>query len=173
MSQEQMEEVMKVTDRFATPTVLTLAGAVGGSLAVTAGVFWWALVLWLLSLIFVRKRIPFLKALEVSGLTGLISLLTMLVTVLLQIKMGTITASPSLGLAVSDYDPTSPVHMALSALNPLRFWMVIILGLGLAKLADISFGRASLLVVAFYFLQTSAMIMLGAGMAMLQTSLGG
>jgi hypothetical protein len=81
--------------------------------------------------------------------------------------MGSVTATPSLALAVSEYDPARPLHLVLSALNPLKFWMVLIMGLGLAKLAEISFGRASLLVLAFYGLQTSALVMLGAGMAML------
>ena len=41
------------------------------------------------------------------------------------------------------------------------------MGLGLARLAEVPFVRAGLLVIAFYFLQTSALVLMGAGMAAL------
>jgi hypothetical protein len=52
-------------------------------------------------------------------------------------------------------------------LNLVQVWMVLVMGLGLARLSGVPFVRASLLVIAFYFLQTSALVLMGAGMAAL------
>lgn len=167
MSQSDADQILEKTAVLASPMVLRLGWAIGGMVAIVSGVFWWAFVVWLVALLFVRRRVPYLKALEVSGLASLITTLAIVVTLLLQINMGTVTATPSLALAVADYDPSNPFHMALAAVNPLRIWMLCVLGMGLAKLAEIGFGRAALLMVACYGLQTSAVILMGAGMARL------
>lgn len=167
MTQQQMDEVLKATEKFMTPTIMKISGAVGGMVASVVRVFWWAFALWLLALVLLRSRISFLKALEVTGLASLIGTLGMLVTLLLQINLGSSMATPSLALTVSDFDPSNKLHLVLGALNLVQVWMVLVMGLGLAKLSGIPFARASLLVIAFYFLQTSALVLMGAGMAMM------
>jgi len=49
----------------------------------------------------------------------------------------------------------------------VQVWKVLIMGLGLARLAEVPFARAGLLVIAFYFLQTSVLVFMGAGLGML------
>jgi hypothetical protein len=167
LTQEQMDDILEKTEKFMTPTIMKISGAIGGMVASVVRVFWWAFALWLLALLLVRSRIPFSKALEVTGLASLIGILGMLVTLLLQINLGSSTATPSLALTVSEFDPANKMHMVLGALNLVQVWMVLVMGLGLAKLSGIPFMRASLLVIAFYFLQTSALVLMGAGMAMM------
>jgi hypothetical protein len=167
MTQQQADQVMAAVDKFTSPTFMKISGAVGAMAVSFVRVFWWAFALWLMSLLFIRVRVPFLKALEVTGLASLIGTLGMVVTLLLQINLGRSTATPSLALAVSDFDPGNKLHMVMGALNLVQVWMVLVMGLGLARLSGVPFVRASLLVIAFYFLQTSALVLMGAGMAAL------
>ena len=90
-----------------------------------------------------------------------------LVRLLLQINLGRSTATPSLALVVSDFDPANKMHLVMGALNLVQVWMILIMGLGLARLARVPFARAGLLVIAWYLLQTSALVLMGAGMAAL------
>jgi hypothetical protein len=167
ITQAQADEAMVMVEKFTTPTILKVSGVVGALAVSFVRVFWWAFALWLLALLLLRARVPYLKALEVTGLASLIGTLGMLVTLLLQINFGRSTATPSLALAVSDFDPSNKMHLVLGALNLVQVWMVLVLGLGLARLTGVPFARASLLVMAFYFLQTSALVLMGAGMAAL------
>lgn len=149
------------------PGTLKAMHSIGGIVVGFVRVFWWAFALWLLALLFLRIRLPYLKALEVTGLASLIGTLGMAVTLLLQINLGRTTATPSLALAVSDFDPSNKMHMVMGALNLMQVWMVLVMGVGLSRLANVSFARASLLVIAFFLLQTSGLIWMGAGMAAL------
>jgi len=167
VTQEQADQILEATEKFTTPTLMKIFGAVGGMVVSFVRVFWWAFALWLLALVLVRSRIAYVKALEVTGLASLIGTLGMLVTLLLQVNLGSSMATPSLALAVSDFDPGNKMHAVMAALNLVQVWMVLVMGLGLAKLTNIPFLRASLLVIAFYFLQTSALVLMGARMAMM------
>ncbi len=167
LTQQQADEAIAMVEKFSTPTIMKISGAVGAMVVSFVRVFWWAFALWLLALLLLRCRIPYLKALEVTGLASLIGTLGMMVTLLLQINLGRTTATPSLALAVTDFDPANKMHMVLGALNLVQVWMVLVMGLGLARLTNVPFARAGLLVVAFYFLQTSALVWMGAGMATL------
>lgn len=167
LTQKQADQAMDMVEKFSSPTILKVSGAVGAMVVSFVRVFWWAFALWLLALLLLRARIPYLKALEVTGLASLIGTLGMLVTLLLQVNLGRATATPSLALAVTDFDPGNKMHLVMGALNLVQVWMVLVMGLGLARLTNVPFMRASLLVVAFYFLQTSALVLMGAGMATL------
>ena len=167
LTQEQADQATAMVEKFSTPTFMKISGSVGVIVVSFVRVFWWAFALWSLALLLVRVRIPYLKALETTGLASLIGTLGMLVTLLLQINLGRSTATPSLALIISDFDPANRMHMVMGALNLIQVWMVLVMGLGLARLTHIPFMRASLLVIAFYFLQTSALVLMGAGMAMM------
>lgn len=167
LTQAQADEALAQTERFMTPTLLKVFGSLGSIVVSFVRVFWWAFAIWLLALLFIRTRIPFLKALEVAGLSSLIGTLGLVVNLLLQINLGRTTATSSLALAVSDFDPSNKFHLVLSALNLVQVWMILVLGLGLAKLTHVPFMRTFLLLVALYCLQTSMLILMGAGMSMM------
>jgi hypothetical protein len=167
LTQAQADEAMTMIEKFSSPTIMKISGSVGAIVVSFVRVFWWAFALWLLALLLLRVRMPYLKVLEVTGLASLIGTLGILVKLLLQINLGRTSATPSLALAVTEFDPSNKLHLVLGAVNLVQIWMVVVMGVGLARLTNIPLTRAILLVVAFYFLQTSALIMLGAGMAMM------
>jgi len=167
LTQAQADQAMDMVEKFSTPTLMKVFGAAGSMVISFVRVFWWAFALWLLALLLVRIRIPFLKALEVTGLSSLIGTLGILITLLLQINLGRTTATPSLALAVHDFNPENKLHMVMGALNLIQVWMILVMAVGLSRLTNVPFLRASLLVIAFYFLQTSVLVLMGAGLATL------
>jgi len=167
LTQAQADQAMDMVEKFSTPTLMKVFGAAGSMVISFVRVFWWAFALWLLALLLVRIRIPFLKALEVTGLSSLIGTLGILITLLLQINLGRTTATPSLALAVHDFNPENKLHMVMGALNLIQLWMILVMAVGLSRLTNVPFLRASLLVIAFYFLQTGVLVLMGAGLATL------
>lgn len=167
ITQADADNALQMMEKFSSPTLLKISGAVGAVVVSFARVFWWAFALWVLGRLFLRVPVPYLKALEVTGLASLIGTLGMVVTLLLRINLGQSTATPSLALVVSEFDPGNKMHMVLAALNLVQIWMILVMGVGLARLTNVPFLRASLLVLAFYFFQTSALVLMGAHMGAL------
>ena len=155
MSQAEADKFVGIIEKVAQPA---------GCVAVVAGsfarVFWWALVLWLLALIFWKKKFSYLKAVEVAGLASMISVLGSVVALLLTVNFGKESA-PSLALAVPDFNPKNPVHLALAAANVFDFWILGVMATGLARLARVPFARAFFLVVGYWLALLVFLISLG------------
>jgi hypothetical protein len=156
-------DVDKALDMLSNPLILKLAGGVGAVVASVVRVFWWGLALWLLGRWFLKAQFGYLKALEVSGLAMVISVLGAIVSLLLIVNLGRLFATPSLALVLNDFDDTQKGHLFLGAANVFAFWQIAVTALGLAKLAGVPFFRAALLVFTFWFLQVSLFIVSGLG----------
>lgn len=171
MKRAQADQAIKGMDMMlemsGKPMFLKISASVGAVIGAVFRVFWWGFVLWLLSLLILRSRISYLKGLEVVGLSTMIGTLGVVVTLLLQVNLGNPTATPSFALAISEFDPSNKMHLVLGALNLVQIWMVIVMAIGLSRLANVPFARASLLVLGFWLVQQSALILIGAGMGAL------
>lgn len=159
-----MEKAMEFTS---SPVFLKIAGSAGAVVISTLRVFWWALVIWLISVLILKSGVPYWKAVEVAGLSTMVSTLGAIATLLLQVNLGRSNATISPALAMTDFDPTNKLHLVLGALNLVQIWMLILLGIGLSRLANVPFGRVGLFVFLFWFLQQAALILMGAGMAVM------
>ena len=144
------------------PATLKVLGGMAAALVGVARVFWWAFVLWLLGRLFLKVRFGYLKTLEVAGLGLMISVLGAMVMLLLMVNLPRLFATPSLALAVSDFDASRKSHLLLGAANVFSFWLVGVLSVGLAKLAGVPFLRAAWFVFAAWLIQES-FLMLVAG----------
>ena len=51
LSQEQADQAMAMVDKFSSPTIMKISGAVMAMVVSFVRVFWWAFALWLLSLL--------------------------------------------------------------------------------------------------------------------------
>lgn len=163
MTQAQADQSLAVMDKFMGPAMLKIFGAVGAVVSSFVRVFWWAFILWLMGQLILKIRFPYLKAVETAGLVMMISVLGMIISLLLIVNMGKVFASPSLALAVENFDIQSKSHVALGAANVFSFWFVGLMALGLAKLADVPFARAGFLVFGFWILQEMFFILTGLG----------
>jgi len=152
MSRADADRAEAVMAKMSNPTMLKIFGAFGATASGFARLFWWGLVLWLLGRWLLKAHFGYLKAVEVAGLASMISVLGMIVTMLLVVNFGNLTSTPSLALAVSDFDMKNKGHLLLGAMNVFSFWLVGVMASGLARLAGVPFVRAAFLVLAYWML---------------------
>jgi hypothetical protein len=114
------------------------------------GPFWAAFVLSIIGRVFLKTRFPYLKAVEVAGLAGMILALGTAMTTLLALATGNAAARPALSMFVHDFDPANRVHAALAALNLFHLWATGILAVGLSKLSGASFKESAFWVFGYW-----------------------
>lgn len=168
MTQAQADQAMAMAEKFSGPAMLKITGSVGAVVASFAGVFWRALVLWLLGMWILKAKFDYLKALEVAGLATMISVLGTIVTMLLTVIFGK-AAAPSLALLISQFDPKNPVHLLAGAVNLFTFWQLGVMAAGLARLAASSFARAFAVLLAYWLVFVAALILFSVTVAHLAT----
>ncbi len=125
-----------------------------------AGTFWSALVLWLVGRLFLKTRFPFLKTVEIAGLTTVILALGTVVTALLVWVTGDGFARPAMSLLVGEFNPANKFHQALAAMNFFHVWMAAVLSIGLAKLSDVSAREVAVWVFGYWIVLRLALILL-------------
>lgn len=162
MTRQQVDATEAALEKFMSPTVLMILGSAGAAVVSFARVFGWAFVLWLLAKVFLKKDLDYMKTAEIAGLAGMVAVLGMIVSMLLTLNLGKMGATPSLALAVGDFDPQSKTHLLLGAVNVVNFWEMAVLGTGLSRLANVSFARGTLMVLGFWII--FALLTIGIGM---------
>jgi len=162
MTQQQADQAIEMTQKFTGP-IMKIVGAVSAVFMSFTKLFWWALVLWLIAKWFLKVDVPYMKVVEVVGLSSIIVVLGGIVALLLMVIFGKMFASASLGLLVSEFDVTNKKHFLLAAVNVFNFWFVAVVGLGLARLAGASFGRATLIFLAYWVAMSLLLIGIGMG----------
>ncbi len=162
MTRQDVEKQKEMAEKFMSPTIMKVSGAVSVVVMSFLRVFLLALVLWAVARWFLRARIGYLKAAEIVGLAAMIGVLGALVKLLLQVNFSNPASSPSLAIFIKEFDPKSTLHMLLAALNLFDFWELAIMALGLARVAGVPFGRAGLAVFGFWVIWSSILISLSA-----------
>lgn len=148
-------------EQLTSPGMLKFFGVSGAIAGSFLSVLWWGLVLWFLARRMLRVEVGFGKALEVAGLATMIDVLGAIVAMVLVVNLGRMGATPSLALAVKDFDMSRKGHLFAAAANVFSFWVVGVRSIGLAKLANVPYLRAAWLVVTFWILQQSVAILTG------------
>lgn len=162
LTRQQADQQQAMMEKFATGTLLQVGAGVAGVFFGIGRVFWWATVLWLLGRWLLRTRFSYGKAMEAAGIAGMIGVLGMIVTMLLQVNLSNPSASPSLALVVGDFDAKKPAHLLLAALDVFQVWQAGVLGCALARLAGVPFLRGAFVMFGFWIIWQSLAIGLGA-----------
>jgi len=133
-------------------TVVKVAGGTGAVLVSFGAVFVLAAVLKVLASLMLKRSIEYMKLVEVAGLAGMIGLLGTIVQMLLVVMMGSVYVSVGPVLLISEFDPQNRWHLLLLSVNLMTFWYLAVLGIGLGKLAEASFWKATWPLVALWVL---------------------
>jgi Yip1 domain len=149
MTQAQADQAIAMAEKFSGPTMLKIVGSVGAIFGSFVRVFWWAFVLWLLGLLFLKVKFDFLKTVEVAGLASTITILGAIVTLLLTVSFGK-PIVPSLDMAAGSLDPKSKLHFLFALANVFDFWLIGVMASGLARLSGAKFPRALFLVIGYW-----------------------
>ena len=159
------EQAKTIKEQMASlpPWVMQLIGVVQGVGAGFVGTFWWALVLWLLGKLALKSEFPFLKALEVSGLTMMIFALSVAVTTLLIVILGNLMARPALSVFIGEFDPTRKAHLLLGSVNMFYLWSTGVLALALSRLSNAPLGKAAVWMFGFWAVSRVFFVVIGFG----------
>ncbi len=163
MTQPQEDQALQVMDKFMGPGMLAVFGSFGAVLNSFILLFGWALVLWLLAKWFFKARLNYMKMAEMVGLSSIIVVLGIVISTLLCVILGRLTAGPSLGLLVNNFDVTNRLHLLLAAVNVVNIWHVAVLGVGMAKLCGGRMPKAFVVVFGFWVAIILLLIGIGAG----------
>lgn len=163
MTRAKADQAMSVAKKLTNPTMMKVFGAVGAVGSSFARVFWWALILWLLSRWFLKVQIGYLKAAEAAGLASMIASLGAVVTLLLIVNLGKMFSTPSLALTIGDFDEKNKSHLLLGAVNVFNFWLIGVLASGLGRLAGVPFMRAAFLLLGYWLAMELILIFSGLG----------
>lgn len=128
--------------------------------AAFGGTCWSALVLWFVGRVFLKVRFPYVKALEIVGLTGIILLLGSIVTILLTLISGVPTARPALSLLATNMSPSGPFYQILTTLDLFYLWNTTALAIGLSRLSNVCFKEAAFWVFGYWFALRIVLIIL-------------
>jgi hypothetical protein len=158
MTQAQADQA----EKFMGPMTFKIAGSAFAVIGSVVRLLWWGLILWLLGKI-LKKPFGYGKGLEVAGLASMITVLGAIVGLLLIVNFSKLSATPSLGALVKDFDMTRKSHLMMGAANVFYFWQVGVFSVGLSRLAGVPFIRALSLVLACWVLQELLFIFSGMG----------
>jgi Yip1 domain len=164
MTQAQADQAEVATEKFFGPSALKIFGSFSAVIGSFVVIFWWALLLWLIGRFYLKAPLTYVKALEVSGLAGMIGVLAAVLKTLLVMITGNALAAPSLILLIKKFDPGNPVHHLLALTDVTNFWLLAVRSVGLAKLTNSSFGKAAMAVFGIWLL--FALLIFGVTMAM-------
>ncbi len=129
-------------------------------LAAFAGTFWSAFVLWFIGRVFLKTCFPFVKAVEVVGLTGMIVALGTVVTWMLMTISGDVAARPAGSLFLGKAGAGNRLRAVLDVLNFFHLWTTTVLAIGLSRLSRISFKESAFWVFGYWVLARIALILL-------------
>src|SRR5512141_1627871 len=129
MTQEQADQAF---EQFANPnaTMAKVLRIVVTIVAIPIVTFVVALAYFLLGKWGFKATAPYMKVLEVVGLTLFIGVLESIVTTIMAIGMDSLTASPGIGAFIANFDFQNKVHMAHSKINIFTFWSLAVTSIG-------------------------------------------
>lgn len=163
MSRQQADQALSVSERFMGPTMMKVFGSVGAMLVNSVMLFLVALVIWLLGRWAFKTPFPYLKALEVAGLSGTVNILGGIVAMLLAVVMGNMAMTAGPVLLVRDFDPTNKLHALLAQLNVFMLWYLALLSLGLAKLCRVGYAKAAVWLFGIWAALVAVIVLPGWG----------
>ncbi len=121
------------------------------------------LVMWLIGKLAFKKAVAYLKVLEVVGLSTVTIAFGTIVSMLLILIMGSFYATPSLALAIGEYDPSNHLHSLASSVNIFTLWYLGVLSVGLGKVFGTSTGKVALWAYLLWAVWSVASTFLGFG----------
>ena len=163
MPKEQAEQARAIGEKWGSigTKISAYAAPVVGGVAVP---LLWGLIIWLAGTKSLKGNFPFLKGVEVAGLSAMISVLDTVIRTLLILVTGNLFAAPGLALLIKDYDPQNPVHAVMGVVNIMTIWLLSVRSIGLARVAGASFAGAAAWVFGIWVSYTG--LMLGFGFLM-------
>ena len=153
---EQIENMSNPTSAF--NIVMRIVGVV---VFMPIIVFVMGLIYWLLGKFAMQGNAPYMKVVEVIGLTLLIAAVESIVTTVMAIGLDSLHAGPNLAIFVQNFDFANKVHMALAKVNIFTIWSLIVTSIGLSKIFQRDLPKVLVLVFSLWILWSAFTVLTG------------
>jgi hypothetical protein len=163
MTQAQADKATEMAEKFMTPMVMKVVGIIFSVIGTGVGLFLSALFVWLIGRFGLKGQFGYMRAVEVVGLSMMISVLGIIISMLLAVIYGDPAMKPSPMLLLSHFDNHNRVHVLLAALDVTTLWYLAVLSVGLAQVTGKGFARAAVWIYGLWAFITVGMIWLFVG----------
>jgi hypothetical protein len=140
LTQEQADQIQQRMGDFQR-TIGRIAGTVGALFATFLWLFLLAVVFFLMLRWCFGAPLPFMKVVEVVGLSQMIGVLGGLVTTLLIVITGSMFTNLGPVLLIPDFAADNKLHLMASSVNVFTLWWLGVLSIGLARVSNRSFTK--------------------------------
>ena len=164
MTQDQADQAISRNPAQPGSPLFMIFGSVGVVIFTAAMLFGFALAFWLVGKWVFKASASYGKVVEVVGLSMYVSVLGSIITLLLVVAMGSLYATPSLALALSNFDPDNKLDKLLAAINVVTFWYLAVVSIGLGKIFSVSTTKALAAVGVLWCVWTAGSVLIGFGM---------
>jgi hypothetical protein len=146
-TQAQADQMMTASESFLIPGVMAVF-AVGVSVI---GFFVLGAALWGGVKVASEVKVPYMKIIEVCGLASMIDVAQKIIRTPLVLWKQNLLATVSPTLFLDHPDMTKRGDMFLSMVDAVDIWWLVVLSVGVSKVASISYGRAALLTFGVWY----------------------
>jgi Yip1 domain len=163
MTQSEADKATETVEKMMTPTVMKVIGIVFSILGTGFWLFLSALFVWLIGRFGLKGQMGYMAAVELVGLSLMISALGTIIAMLLAVIYGNPAMKLSPVLLISNFDDHNRVHVLLSSLEVTTLWSLGVLSLGLGQVSGRGFARAAAWIYGLWAFVTVGMIWLLVG----------
>lgn len=154
LTEQQAADIQEKSEKFTGPKFLQIASAVAVVFVVPIRLFAIALVAWLLGRFAFKGKMDYLQALEVVGISSIISILGGLVATFLISSFGDMMATTNPTLFIDHRDITNKVHMMLSKFDLFELWFLGLVSHGIARLSGTQWFKPAICIFGIWALLT-------------------
>jgi len=161
MTKAQSEQAQQMMEKMG-PIIMKAGAAVMMVVVSFFTPFMWAAIVLILAKT-LKSDIPYMKAVEMTGLGSMVLALGIVLSLFLALILGRLISGPSLGLLVREFDVLNKGHAALAAVNVIYLWYTALVALALHVLTGISYPKAATAVFAVWLVSRVLFVVSGMG----------
>jgi hypothetical protein len=155
MTQQQMTQAESMIPKPGS-LIWNIIGIFGAIIVTIIIILLVALVLWLIGKFVLKAPLKYGPMLEITGLSYMVMVLGSIISILTILALDSLYATPSLAILIKEFDVENSIHKLLSYVNVFYLWFVALLGLGLAKLCNVSTMKGMIWTFGIFIVLTLA-----------------
>jgi hypothetical protein len=162
ITQEQADQQIQAMENMG--SLIMVFGAIAAIFFMALAYFGGSLVLWLVCKFAFKTSTGYTTYLGAYGLSSWIGILGGIVTALLMMGLGSMSASAGAALLVSDFDSLNTTHRLISRIELFAIWQAVVMGLGLSAITGKSAGTGIATALVLWIIWALLSSLAGIGM---------
>lgn len=162
MTREQADQATQAIESMG--GMFLVFGAIGGIFFMAVSYFGGSLVLWLTGKLGFKAPAGYSTYLGAFGLASWIGLLGAIVTTLLMVGLGSMTASAGAALLIPNFDIMNTTHKMLGRIELFAIWQAVVTGFGFSAITGKSVVTGIVTAIVLWIIWVVASSLLGLSM---------